>query len=291
MTYTIGEKIKQLRSERGLTQEKLAERLNISAQAVSKWENGLSAPDISQLVPLAREFHVSADVLLVLSPEINNNVNEIISKTMQMSDLEKIYDALQSALVRYPYDPSLLLQSLETGISLAYPESNCYNPERVEDIYKECERQARILNTYSKNVSINDILRANMIMIMLHSAHGNYELAKDFAEKFPWRADMTSNMMDAYIAHADKNYSDEAYHCQEDIFMHIVALANALTRQGLAYENMEMYADARNSFKGVFSLIELFDPDKKYRLHMQEQGDVHEMLTRVCRKLGYDEII
>ena len=59
----IGQIIKQLRKERGLTQEELAEQLNVTAQAVSKWENGTSLPDISQVVPLASVFGVTTDVL------------------------------------------------------------------------------------------------------------------------------------------------------------------------------------------------------------------------------------
>ena len=57
---TIGEKIKQLRKNNDLTQEKLADYLCVSYQAVSKWECGLSSPDISLIAPLTRLFHVSA---------------------------------------------------------------------------------------------------------------------------------------------------------------------------------------------------------------------------------------
>lgn len=60
----IGERIAFLRRRGGLTQAQLAEKLGISAQAVSKWEGGLSCPDIMMLMPLSRIFGVSTDVLL-----------------------------------------------------------------------------------------------------------------------------------------------------------------------------------------------------------------------------------
>ena len=60
---TMGQIIKKLRKERDLTQEELAEQLNITAQAVSRWESGTGMPDISQVVPLANAFGVSTDVL------------------------------------------------------------------------------------------------------------------------------------------------------------------------------------------------------------------------------------
>ena len=57
-------KLKELREEAGLTQTELAEKLFISAQSVSKWENGLSEPDIDTLCALADIFKVSIDTLV-----------------------------------------------------------------------------------------------------------------------------------------------------------------------------------------------------------------------------------
>jgi len=62
----IGEKIKQLRNSRGITQETLANHLGISFQAVSKWENGTALPDITLVPALSTYFGVSADELLGL---------------------------------------------------------------------------------------------------------------------------------------------------------------------------------------------------------------------------------
>lgn len=68
----IGEKIKELRKAQNVTQEKLADYLNVSAQAVSKWENGLTLPDITLLPKLADFFGVSADELLNVKPAEND---------------------------------------------------------------------------------------------------------------------------------------------------------------------------------------------------------------------------
>ncbi len=61
---TLGERIKYHRKRLGLTQEELAQRMGVSAQAVSKWENSLSSPDISILPELAEVFGISLDELL-----------------------------------------------------------------------------------------------------------------------------------------------------------------------------------------------------------------------------------
>lgn len=61
---TLGKRIQVLRREQDLTQEALAERMGVTSQAVSKWENDLSCPDILSLPQLAKELHTSVDTLL-----------------------------------------------------------------------------------------------------------------------------------------------------------------------------------------------------------------------------------
>ena len=60
-----GKLIRELRTEKGLTQQELASLLKVSATAVSKWENGRGLPDISMLEPLTRVFNVTfAEIIL-----------------------------------------------------------------------------------------------------------------------------------------------------------------------------------------------------------------------------------
>ena len=61
---SLGRRIARLRLQNGMTQERLANIMNVSAQAVSKWENDQSYPDILLLPVLARTFGVSVDELL-----------------------------------------------------------------------------------------------------------------------------------------------------------------------------------------------------------------------------------
>lgn len=61
---TLGEKLKELRKKFGLTQEELGSMMNVSRQAITKWENDNGIPDISNLVQLANFFEISVDYLL-----------------------------------------------------------------------------------------------------------------------------------------------------------------------------------------------------------------------------------
>ena len=64
MEETIGRKIRLLREQAGLTQEDVAEAMEVSRQAVSKWEANLSRPSSDNLIRLARLFQVDLEVLI-----------------------------------------------------------------------------------------------------------------------------------------------------------------------------------------------------------------------------------
>ena len=61
---TIGERIHAARKSKGLSQEMIAAKLGVSRQAVSKWENGTSDPNTSNLIALAKLYGISAEELL-----------------------------------------------------------------------------------------------------------------------------------------------------------------------------------------------------------------------------------
>ena len=75
MEINIGANVKRLRTEKNVTQEQLAEAMNVTPAAVSKWERGDSFPDITILQPLAFYFDVSLDELVGYNKE---KVNEQI---------------------------------------------------------------------------------------------------------------------------------------------------------------------------------------------------------------------
>ncbi|MBO4347793.1 MAG: helix-turn-helix transcriptional regulator, partial [Lachnospiraceae bacterium] len=70
----IGTFLKELRKEKGITQEELAEHLNVSNRSVSRWETGSNMPDISLLTDIADFYDV--DVREIIEGERKNNMNE-----------------------------------------------------------------------------------------------------------------------------------------------------------------------------------------------------------------------
>lgn len=92
MKETFGQRFQRLRKSAGLTQEEVATQLNITAQAVSKWENDFSAPDISVLAELSDILNVSLNELLgkesdvtFLSPEQRKDVSKMFFRIKVLS--------------------------------------------------------------------------------------------------------------------------------------------------------------------------------------------------------------
>lgn len=73
----LSENLKALRKQKGMSQEVMAQQLNVVRQTVSKWEQGLSVPDAQMLTNIAELFEVPVSSLLGESIEENVNINEI----------------------------------------------------------------------------------------------------------------------------------------------------------------------------------------------------------------------
>ena len=110
MDMTIGKRIALLRKEKGLTQEELASHMGVSPQAVSKWENDQTCPDISALPKLAQLFGVTVDELLsgkeelpavrVLPPAERKDPKDMLLRiTVDSADGDRVRVNLPIALV------------------------------------------------------------------------------------------------------------------------------------------------------------------------------------------------
>ena len=116
MEKTIGKRIAALRRQKGLKQEELAERLGVSPQAVSKWENDQTCPDISLLPKLAQMLGVSVDELLcgkqdrqpvvkVVPEEQRKDIKELMLRiVVDSSTGDKVRVNLPMALVQVAVD-------------------------------------------------------------------------------------------------------------------------------------------------------------------------------------------
>jgi len=105
----LSEKLQKIRKENNITQEGLADKLNVSRQAVSKWESGMAYPDTEKLIQISKIFKVSLDELIndnvdkndgnnfkkLSFMEIVNNMLEFISKSVNMFWAMKITEKIK----------------------------------------------------------------------------------------------------------------------------------------------------------------------------------------------------
>ena len=88
----LGKKIKELRRTHNITQERLAEEMGVTAQAVCKWESGRTMPDIALLPELSVFFGVTIDELFELTEDSHlERINNMIYSRKRLSDSEFSY--------------------------------------------------------------------------------------------------------------------------------------------------------------------------------------------------------
>ena len=113
MSMNIGAVIKKLRQERGMVQEQVAEYLNVSTQAISRWETGSALPDITQVPALANLFGCSSDTLLGVDIAAARERIDAICKDSVSCILEKRHDEaeemLRAGLREYPNNHHIMV--------------------------------------------------------------------------------------------------------------------------------------------------------------------------------------
>ena len=129
MDMTIGKRIALLRKEKGMTQEDLANAMGVSPQAVSKWENDQTCPDISALPKLSKLLGVTVDELLegkaetpavrVLPPEERKDPKDMLLRiTVDSADGDKVRVNLPMALVEVAMEMGMAMPQINGNEAL-----------------------------------------------------------------------------------------------------------------------------------------------------------------------------
>ena len=176
----LGLKIKELRKLNKITQQDLAEMLGVSYQAISRWENNITSPDITTLPVLANIFNVTVDYLL----DVNINNNDILIK--------EIYDAYWSLTNEEKWHEAKLL--LEEKIKL-YPNSYFLKDKLLNVYYRLMFDNDKELYQDKIIKLANDIMHNSLIpefkfsaiqsLIFIYESQGNFEKGKELLELVP----------------------------------------------------------------------------------------------------------
>lgn len=177
MSINLGEKLKSLRKEKNISQEKLAQYLNVSFQAVSKWENSSTYPDIKLLPELARFFGITVDELLgaeqIDEKKLYEEYTTRAAEIYRNGDILKTLPIWQEAYHNLPNN----IEVKEMLMSIYFDIDKTKYQKQIVELGNEIYNSDG--DSYYKGQAIWQIART-------YAACGNKELAEKWAFKaFP----------------------------------------------------------------------------------------------------------
>ncbi|MBQ8275335.1 MAG: helix-turn-helix transcriptional regulator [Clostridia bacterium] len=190
----IGQRIKALRKKNGMTQERLADHLGVTDKAVSKWECGLTAPDLALIMPLARVLQVSADELLGgKQEEIDERRAEFDERCDHhlKYDTRENYQLARMAVNEYPTDYKYLSWLALCEMYVAYCSEYKDDPTAPFSAeMMECAiKHNNTVIAECEDTKIRE--KAIWNAMVCHANMGRHDEALKYAEMFPQEAPLT----------------------------------------------------------------------------------------------------
>lgn len=208
----INEVIRQRRKELGLTQDRVAELLGVSAPAVNKWENGNSYPDITLLPPLARLLKTDLNTLLSFQDELTDlevaNLMNEVAEQVKTGDLEAAFEMARDRVREYPNCMTLIYgmaTMIKGSVMMTQPEDAPRYKAQADDWLRLCAngenrhvRESAIVMLFSDALERKALDEARTLLdqlpeplavdkqqlkINLHLASGEQEKALDLMER------------------------------------------------------------------------------------------------------------
>lgn len=198
MGTTLGRNIKAFRKNKGLTQEELANLLNITPQAVSKWESEAGLPDVSMIIPLAQILNVSTDALLGYDTLSENDaVTARVEKTVAgMADEKdragsklKICEYLSTETNLNPGNFEVIKSYVQEAAGLSmYTDPTLGNSfpgeeERLQKIFKDSIRKGAYLISHCSDRVLVEKTHYALAWIYIHNK--DFDNARDHVNVLP----------------------------------------------------------------------------------------------------------
>ena len=211
----IGSVIKAKRREKDLTQEQLAEYLNVSVSAVSQWESGKTVPDVSLIVTLADFFDITTDELLCRTAKKDDEITAFYERDSNLSQAGDVHGRLavwREATQKYPGDFDCLHNLADALMATIYidgkfDEQDCNAREAVEI----CERILRdCTDSKTRNYTIQTL-------VLLHSSYpysvADEAKAVEYANQAPGFYCCRENLLEhAYFTEDSQNKKIQRKH-------------------------------------------------------------------------------
>ena len=277
----FGERIRYLRKQNNLTQEKLADFLGVTYQSVSKWECGTTMPDISMIVPLAKIFNVSIDELFgINSIENDKRKNYFDTEYFQFwkKDHEKDIEISRQAVAEYPleyrYHYWLACNEWYIGYSDKYAGTEIEKKLISDSIYH--------YKTVIENCNDDELRnRAIIGIVQSYRSLNNYEEAKRYAEQYPNKSETCKD--DVLILCLQGKELEFLY--KKRIKNALLRLCSALS-QLWYYEDLNYCEDALNAEELIIK--SLIDDENYQHFHIILSMIYKEKAKSATKKHDYD---
>jgi len=222
----IGEVIRNYRKKENLTQEQVANYLNITAPAVNKWESGMSYPDITLLAPLARVLKIDVNTLVAFDDELTDAEVKILTKgigeTASKEGFNKAFEKASDLIKQY-LSCDELMYSISTVLRIYL-----LNPE-IEEKDKYERKIIAWLELVAASSKEKTASMAKLDLVALYRERKEYEKAQELLDKIPELSlDTYKKIQQALLFESCKKI-DEAYGVYEEIlFSHAHEALGAL---------------------------------------------------------------
>ena len=204
MNINIGMKIREFRFRDGRTQSELAEALGVSSQAVSRWEMGVTYPDMELIPSIANYFGVSIDGLFGYQGERDKKIDELAEKITQMNKrnngvdecVDECIRLAREGLVEFPGNEKLMLCLASVFYNAGYVRKgehhltdadgyDIFDVERHRG-YEEWQEAIKLYEKLLETVEPGDIRnQAVRELVQLYVNTGEHEKARAVAAKSP----------------------------------------------------------------------------------------------------------
>ncbi len=287
MGTTLGKNIKNFRKNKGFTQEELADLLNITPQAVSKWESESGLPDVSMLIPLAQVLGVTTDALLGYdSISENDEITKRVRETVEGMSHNDDRPARALAICEYlstetnlnPGNFEIIKDYVQTTANLSMYEDPVLEgyfqdqPDRIHNIYKDCIRKGAYLISHCSDRQLTDKTHYAMAWIYIHLK--DFDKAKDHINVLPSliTASIRENidMELVFFESGFEKMKDKIKDNTKLLFLLTAAMINTISQDygwyGDKEEAYEVCDWCENIIKAYGAKRELIDMDKYLRV-------------------------
>lgn len=251
----IGTNIYMLRKEKKITQAQLAEKLGVSEQAISKWENDQCAPDVSLFPIIADYFGVSIDRLF--GYHMNSYAEEvkaIIKAADDSMDTYKEIEIINEGLKRYPNSPDLkiyLAFSLSMVNRISENES-----ERNEAIQKAIQLCMEVVDSCGDNKLVD---RALNMLSRIYNEIGNYKKAEECINK------ISADSYDSRIAgkirmlQGERCFAEQEQFAEDSLWKLFWTMSHVFESMTHSFKNNKEYDKALAFLHAHEKLLSVFD--------------------------------